>query len=385
MVTALCVVAWRLLGQIPVSDLTQAFITTRLSSLNGSGFFAAIGPNSIPFSSYSLGTEGIGPYVEALIIVSLVAAFSARVRDMTGDIDGRLSLMRWARALAILLALAQGYGLTVLFQNTSPPAFGPLDWSARLAMCLAVAGGTAFMILLADALDEFGLGFGNGALILFALGPLGTEVHRLADYLASTPSIEALYRPLALWAAFTIGLTVAGVAVLLAVRRVATTEQRMLWSGVLRPPQFTFAVIFLPTIVANYYVSTNSSGMQWFAANWGPYGPSTWLDAAYLIIEAGLVVLFALFVAASDERLMPLPSNVGRHVARLALIGGVFLALAVIAAPVADHLLTRAAGTLIPMSGAEVLLVVAMVLITVRLIEGHRTVVPYTRSPSGLP
>ena len=384
-VTALCLVAWRLLEQIPVSDLTPAFITTRLYNLNGLGLFAAIGPNSIPFSSYSLGSEGIGPYVEALIIVSIIAAFSAHVRNMAGDPDGRRSLMRWARALAILLALGQAYGLTVLYQNTSPPAFNALDWSARLAICLAFAGGTAFMILLADTLDEFGLGFGNGALLLYALGPLGTEVHRIAGYLASTPSVEALFRPLALWAALTIGLTVGGVAVLLAVRRVASTELRLLWSGVLRPPQFAFAVIFFPTIVANYYVSTNLAGMRWFAVNWGPYGSSIWLDAAYLIIEAGLIVLFGLFVAASDERLMAVPANLRRHVARLALIGGLFLALVIVVAPVADHLVTGAAGRVIPMSGVEVLLVAALVLMTIRSIEGHKTVAPFTRSPTGLP
>ncbi len=384
-VTALCLVVWRLLGQIPVSDVTPAFITTRLYSLSGDGFFAAIGPKSIAFSSYSLSSEGIGPYVEALIIVSIVTAFSARLKVMFGDPNGRLSLMRWTRALAILLALGQAYGLTLLYQNTNPPIFGQLDWSARLATCLAVVGGTAAMILLADALDEFGLGFGNGALILYALEAIGFEVHRIAGYLASTPSVEALYRPLGLWAALTIGLTAGGVAVLLAVRRVAGTEMRLLWSGVLRPPQFTFAVMFLPTTVANYYSTTYPDKVGWWIANWGPYGSSLWLDAAYLVIEAGLVVAFAVFVALYDNRLLPVQSRLRAHVTRLAFIGGLFLALAIMAAPLADHLLTGAAGTIIPMSGAEVLLVVAMVLITVRLIEGHKTVAPLTMSPTGLP
>ena len=393
--TALCLVAWRLLGQIPISNVTSAFITTRLDNLSGLGLFPAIGPNSIPLASYSVGEIGIAPYVEALIVMSLLTLISSRVRDMARNAEGRVTLTRWARALALLLTLGQAYGLTVLYQNTIPPVFGPLDWFTRLAVCLELAGGTALMILLADAMDEFGLGFGNGALIFYALGPLGTEVHRIAGYFATSPSAEALYRPLALWAAFTVGVTIAGVAVLLAVRRVSApttkkvasrpTALRLLMSGVLRPPQFTFAIMFLPTIVANYYASTNSSGIEWFRANWGPYGTSVWLDAAYLILEAALVVFFAVFVAAYEYRILHTPSHLRTHVTRLALIGGLFLALAVIAVPVADHLLTGAAGNVIPMSGAEVLLVVAMVLITVRLIEGHKTEAPFTRAPSGLP
>ena len=386
MVTALCLVVWRLLDQIPVSDVTSNFITTRLSTLtNAPGFFVAIGPNSLVCASWSLGFEGIGPYVEALVLMSVLTVFSARLRDIAGDPDRRASIARWTRALAMGLALSQAYAFTLLYQNGFPPVFGPLDWSARLAICLALAGGTALMILLADALDEFGLGFGYGAVIFYALGSLGLEVHRIADYFASAPSLEALFRPVAVWTAFTVGLTVATVAVLLAVRRVATTELRLLWSGVLRPVQFAGALLSVPLLAANYYYARYPAEVQWIYANWRSFGSNLSPNVGYLLIYAGLLVGFALFVAAIDDRLMPVPSPLGPAVIRLAVLGGVFLALAVIAIPVADRLLTRAAGLAIPISGADVLLVVAVVLFAVRAIEGYRPVVPFTASPSGLP
>lgn len=384
--TALCLVVWRLLDQIPVSDVTSNFITTRLSTLtNAPGFFVAIGPNSLVFASWSLGFEGIGPYVEALVLMSVLTVFSARLRDIAGDPDRRASIARWTRALAMGLALSQAYAFTLLYQNGFPPVFGPLDWSARLAICLALAGGTALMILLADALDEFGLGFGYGAVIFYALGSLGLEVHRIADYFASAPSLEALFRPVAVWTAFTVGLTVATVAVLLAVRRVATTELRLLWSGVLRPVQFAGALLSVPLLAANYYYARYPAEVRWIYANWRSFGSNLSPNVGYLLIHAGLLVGFALFVAAIDDRLMPVPSPLRPAVIRLAVLGGVFLALAVIAIPVADRLLTRAAGLAIPISGADVLLVVAVVLFAVRAIEGYRPVVPFTASPSGLP
>ena len=241
------------------------------------------------------------------------------------------------------------------------------------------------MILLADALDEFGLGFGYGAVIFYALGSLGLEVHRIADYFASAPSLEALFRPVAVWTAFTVGLTVATVAVLLAVRRVATTELRLLWSGVLRPVQFAGALLSVPLLAANYYYARYPAEVQWIYANWRSFGSNLSPNVGYLLIYAGLLVGFALFVVAIDDRLMPVPSPLRPAVIRLAVLGGVFLALAVIAIPVADRLLTRATGLAIPISGADVLLVVAVVLFAVRAIEGYRPVVPFTASPSGLP
>jgi preprotein translocase subunit SecY len=395
-ITALCLVVWRLLDQIPVSDVTHVFITARLQNLGGLGFFAAIGPNSIPLSAYSIGAEGIGPYVEAMVLMSLAPVLSKRVRDMFGRPDGRRRIARWIRALAFLLAAGQAYGLTVLYQNTNPAAFAPLDWSARLAVCLALAGGTAVTILLADAIDEFGLGFGYGALILYVLGYVSTEMHRIVGDLASAPSAEAMLRPLALWAAFTIGVTVAGVAVLRAVRHIpapreegakrpAPIELRLVMSGVLRPPQFAFAVLFLPVLTANYFLQSHAYAVQWFVANWGPYGPSRWLDAAYLILEASCIVFFAVVVAAIDLMYVPAPAIARGHATRLAVIGGAALALLVVAAPLAYHLLTQTAGTVISFSGFDIVLVVAVVLMTVRAIEGHKTQVPFTVSPSGLP
>ncbi|HKB17826.1 MAG TPA: hypothetical protein VKF28_02240 [Candidatus Dormibacteraeota bacterium] len=386
LVTAVCLVVWRLLEQIPVSDVTQAFITTRLYNLsNGPGFFLAIGPNSLPFASLSLAAEGIGPYIDAWILMNIAVAVSVRLGDLLGQPAGRKTVLRWTRFIALVLALGQAYGFTVLYQFSSPPAFGALDWSARLAVCLALTGGTAMMILLADALDDFGLGFGYGAVILYALASLGSEVHRIAAYFASAPSVEALYKPMAVWTAFTLGTTVAGVAVLLAVRRIEGTELRVLMSGVLRPPEVAVAVVILPTLMANSYYASFPNLAQWISESWQPYGPKPWLDVGYVLLHGGLVVLFAVFFVFVDGRVAPFPPHLRAHVTRLAVIGGLFLAFAVIAVPVANHFLTRAAGQSISISGADVLLVVAVILVAVRSIEGYRPVVPFTASPSGLP
>lgn len=392
-VTACCLVVWRMLDQLSVVGVTSAFINHRLALYAAPGFLPAIGPNSVWISSYSLASRGIAPYVQALVLLSILRAISATVRQRYATIEGRASLNRWARAGAFVLSVGSAYGWTVLASDNSALPSG-IDWSTRLEACLALAGGTAVMIVIADALDEFGLGFGYGAILLYALGPVASEAHRLAGYFASTPSVESLYRPVIVWAALTVGVTAASVALLTAVRRLPGNvgkgqetskliTMRLMVSGVLRPPQFAFAVLFIPTIVANY--SIERGWAQWFVANWSPEGPSVWLAAIYLAVEAGLVILFAVFVATIDIRGTGAPANMLHHAEGLAVIGGLALALLVVAAPLADQALTQAANTPIPLSGFDVVLVVAVVLFIVRAIEGHRVEAPYTASPSGLP
>jgi len=327
--------------------------------------------------------------------MSIVPFLSSRVRNLIAQPAGLTAYRRAIRVIALLWAAVAAYGWTRLAGYAGALPDG-IDWSARLAMCLQLTAGTAVMIFLADALDEHGLGFGYGALIFYALGFIEGEVHRIGGYLATTPSIEALYKPIAFALAFTIGLTMASVAVLLAVRRIpspfeeerkrrGTVDIRLLTSGVLRPPTFAFALMAFPALIANFYVQTNPQLASWFSFNWGPYANIGWLDVIYLVVEATLVALLAVVVTAMDVRIMPPPPPTYPYFGRLAVLAGLFLAIAVVAVPVANHYLTKAAGALIPVSGVDVLIVVAVILAVVRAIEGYKTSPPMTASPTGLP
>jgi len=174
LVTGLCLVAWRALDQIAITG-------PRGQSIQ---LFQGIG-GGVPFARYSLGSVGIGPYIFGLVVLSLLPAISGRVWAMQKTAEGRSSLRRWTIALAVLLAFAQAYSITELIQNTRVGMwFAPLDWLTRLVMCLELVGGTVIVILLADVIDEFGLGFGYAAFLFFALRPVALQIHRLGDYAA---------------------------------------------------------------------------------------------------------------------------------------------------------------------------------------------------------
>lgn len=388
LVTAVCIIVWRLLYQLPVVDVTGMFIERRLELYSGPGFFAAIGPNSIRFSAYSVGEEGITPYVFAIFLVNLTSAFSSRAWIMAGNPQGRAQLAVWTRGLALTLALAGAYAWTMLGQRLGALPT-ELDWSSRLFVSLQLAGGAAIAMMVADALDEFGLGFGYGPWLLYAMGYVAVELHRLAAYLAATPSVAALYKPLFIWALLTIGITAGAVAVLLAFRRVkigdTTLDLRLLASGVFRPPQIAFAVVFFPSSVANYYVQANVQSAQWFAANWTLFGSSVWLDIAYGVIEGGLIAASAVALAAVDYWWLAAKPLMWPHVARLAVLGGVFLAVVTVLTPVVAYAIARSPEIPVPVSGFDIVFVTAVILAVVRAIEGYRPVVPYTATPLGIP
>jgi preprotein translocase subunit SecY len=319
---------------------------------------------------------GVQPYINALIVITLFQVVSERVRIIGRSPEGRLRLRRWAQALTVLLAAGQAYGWSVLEQTGN--ILPPMDWSARLMVILELTAGTMILVFLGEVLDEFGLGFGNGALLIYALSPLAIEVHRLPAIVTSVFPFEAVYPSLGVWAIFSVGAVVLSVAVLVAVRKIPllepkkssrskTVELALLMSGVIRPPLFANAVLFLPVVLANYYSRGNPVSSTWVAYHVTAYGPNPWTDAAYAVIDIGLVIAFTYFVVICDfggsEPVL------FAHIRRLAFAAGSFLAFIVVVLPILEWNASRAAGRLIPMSGFDAVLVTAMIVFTVRSLQ----------------
>ena len=383
LITAMCLVIWRLLLQTTVIAVPGVYLYRLIAADQPPSL---IGPNSLPFERLSVGDMGIGPYIAALVIISLVRCVSRRMVTM--------SLERWAVAIGVMLSFAGAFGWTSLMQSvgTMPNAMDP---ALRTVVCLELAGGTAVMIFLAHTLDEHGLGFGYGPFLLFALGPFADQIYRLY-YSVAILRVEGLYAPLVIWTSLFLGVAIVGIALLLAVRRVEQApmgkktshskpaELRLMTPGVLRPPQFAFAILSLPALLAPYYVANTPIWM--LADSLSPYGPDRAVSVAFMIVELGLVVFFAWFVAAYDWSLMPASRHLRGHVLRLGLLSGAAIAVLVVIVPIVNHALTeRTGGVPMPLSGADTLLLVAVVLLTLRSLEGHPPVAPLTASPVGIP
>jgi len=384
LVTGLCLVAWRALEQIPIVGLTPSTMFYRLQSADSSTLVQAIG-NSVPLAGYSIAVMGVQPYVYALIMITLFGLFSKRVEEIWSSPEGGLTILRWTRALTVVLAAVQADGYTNLWQADN--SLAPMDWSARLLIVLQLTAGTMILVLLGDVINEFGLGFGNGSILIYALTPMATELHRLAGFVETAPSLETLYRSIAIWVVFSIGVAAATVAVLLAVRRIpkkktkratdaSPIELRILMSGILRPPLYAGAILYGPTLAASYLGATNPQLAQWFNQHLTAYGPNPWTDIGYAALYACLVILFAQVVVALDIR--DAPAELAAHIHRLAFIGGAFLAVVVVVVPILEWNASRIAGRVIGMSGFDIVLIVMMIVIIFDRLEHLAQPVPRT-------
>ena len=366
--TGLCLVAWRALEQVAVPGLNPDLIR----QLEGSSS-QGIG-SSTPLAGNSVVALGIGPYVIAIIAMTLARVASRQIRALEETVEGRQRLLVWTRGLAVVFALGQAYGYTLLMQNTYPPALPGLDWSARLLTMIAMAGGTVILIFLADVIDQFGLGFGNGAFLIYAATPVAIEANRLATFLSTVPSQKWLYLPFAVWIAFSVAAVVASVWAILAVRRFPAADEedtsewkpvelRLLMSGVLRPPLFASSVLFLPIFFLNLYEPQNPGLVSRLSGELlTSYGPNLWSDAVYVAVNSCLVVAFVFFVVKTDTAYRPVRPDLIPHVNRLIFIGGILLAFITAVLPSLEWNVSRLAGRGFGMSGLDAALITVIVL-----------------------
>ena len=82
-------------------------------------------------SSWSIFAMGIGPYINASIIMQLLTIAIPKFEQLSKEgPEGRKKLQSYSRYLTVILALIQGIGLTYTYQNICNVA-GRTDYSKR--------------------------------------------------------------------------------------------------------------------------------------------------------------------------------------------------------------------------------------------------------------
>lgn len=115
---------------------------------------------------------GIMPYISASIIVQLLGMVSKTVEEMRKEGEsGRRKLEQFTRYGAIVLSLAQSFGMASALEGQSLGGGGDLvaepGWSFRLMTMLTFTTGTALIMWLGEQATERGIGNGI-SLIIFA-------------------------------------------------------------------------------------------------------------------------------------------------------------------------------------------------------------------------
>src|ERR1700676_1477803 len=287
-------VVFRLFANVAVPGASQSALASLFNNQALLGLLDLFSGGGL--SRFSVVAMGMNPYINATIIMQLMTVISERIKEISKEGEmGRRRITRWSRYLTVVLGAGQAYGFTVLFQNTTPSILGPLDWFQRLQIVLVLTAGTVMLMWVGELITEYGIG--NGVSLIIFAGIIGRGPQGVAAvFAAANPSGGGLaaYIPFIIFGLIALFMTAVIIEVQQAVRKIPIQSAqrtvglkqvqsrasflplRVNHAGVI-PIIFAISVMFLPTIVANYFTGAPPDTWYYKAASWvkGNFSPTT--------------------------------------------------------------------------------------------------------------
>jgi len=152
LVTALCLLVWRVFAHVPVPWI----------NLHGAA----------PTESVSVVALGLGPYVGALALIVVVRTASSTFNTVIRS--GSIARYRsWEIAFTAVTAALAAQRHIDTWQTATPPSLpGHMSWTVELSCVLALTAGTLTLYALGQVINLWGIGFGGssaGPLLIYAL------------------------------------------------------------------------------------------------------------------------------------------------------------------------------------------------------------------------
>src|ERR1700730_11727068 len=287
-------VVFRLFANVAVPGASQPALASLFNNQALLGLLDLFSGGGL--SRFSVVAMGMNPYINATIIMQLMTVISERIKEISKEGEmGRRRITRWSRYLTVLLGAGQAYGFTVLFQNTSPAILPALDWFERLQIVLVLTAGTVMLMWFGELITEYGIG--NGVSLIIFAGIIGRGPQGIAAvFAAANPNGGgiAAYVPFIIFGLVALLMTAVIIEVQQAVRKIPIQSAqrtvglkqvqsrasflplRVNHAGVI-PIIFAISVMFLPTIVANYFTGAPPDTWYYKAAAWvrGNFQPDT--------------------------------------------------------------------------------------------------------------
>jgi len=363
-------------------------------------------------SRFSVVAMGMNPYINATIIMQLMTVISERIKEIQKEGEaGRRRIQRWSCYLTLALGAGQAYGFTVLFQNTTPAILGPLDWFQRLQIILVLTAGTVMLMWFGELITEYGIG--NGVSLIIFAGIIGRGPQGVAAVFGSKSAGGGLadYIPFILFGLVALVMTAVIIEVQQAVRKIPIQSAqrvaggrevgrrasflplRVNHAGVI-PIIFAISVMFLPTIVANYFNAAPTTTWYYQAAKWvqGNFSPST-SNVPMAITYNGLYFLltfgFTYFYTAITFDVNDVADNLKRYSSfipgirpgrptadylqavmnRVTFVGALFLGFITVVLPIATSKISGINQQQMYLGGTAILIVVGVALDTMKQLQ----------------
>ncbi|MCC6619105.1 MAG: preprotein translocase subunit SecY [Chloroflexi bacterium] len=180
---------FRALTNVPIPNVNTAALTNLftdnpllgiLNIFSGGGLAAA-----------SIIGLGVNPYINASIIMQLMRGVIPSLEELSREGEyGRNKINQYTRVLTIPLALAQGYGISVLLSANGVIPANDLFSIETISLLLSFTAGTILLMWLGELISERGLG--NGISFIIFAGIVGSIPQQIGPILSAPDGLARI-------------------------------------------------------------------------------------------------------------------------------------------------------------------------------------------------
>jgi len=164
--TIFVIILFRILAHIPVPGVDTQQIRAYLEQSKILGLLDLFSGGA--FRNFSIVTLGVGPYINASIIIQLLTMMVPAFEELSKEGEyGREKLNMYTKFLTLPLGFVQAYGMYFLLSNQQN-LLAFTDFFSIFVFLITLVGGTMLLTWIGDLVSEYGLG--NGISILIFVG-----------------------------------------------------------------------------------------------------------------------------------------------------------------------------------------------------------------------
>lgn len=322
--TLICVLVYRIGAAVPVPGISAKAFSELLARFGQLGQFLQIISGTGGYRAVSIFSLGISPYINASIIMQLLTYAIPALEDLAKEGEsGRRKLSKYTRYLAVGLAIVMSFGYWWSTRGAlveTIPSF-----ISGLVVITSFTAGAAFIIWLADQIDQKGIG--NGMSLIIFIGIISRlpaiTVNLYYTFLQWNENKNLFVAILGVLAAVIVSLAMTTLVV-----HVSTSERRIpinyakrvvgnrmyggnssylpikLNQGGVLPVIFAVSVMMVPSFIVSLF-SAKGPVAQWFL-NFDR-------NPLYYIIYGILIFLFSFFYSSLSFNPVEIATNIQQN------------------------------------------------------------------------
>ncbi|HSP98603.1 MAG TPA: preprotein translocase subunit SecY [Candidatus Dormibacteraeota bacterium] len=347
---------------------------------------------------FSIAALGVMPYISASIILQLMTVVIPHLERLSKEGEaGRRKITQYTRYGTVVLAIVQGFFISVGLENLQAPGGAPVvfepGWSFRVMTIITLASGTSFLMWVGEQISERGIGNGISMLIFAGIvANLPSAILTTVQFVREGELSIFLLLGLAAFMAGIVGLIIfvergqRRIPVQYAKRVVGRRMYggqsshlplKLNTAGVI-PPIFASSLLVFPATIAQFVDHPWAKAMNGLLNRGG---------VLYDVIFVGLVIFFCYFYTAVTFNTSDVAENmkkfggfipgirpgqrtadyIDRVLSRITLVGAIYIA----AVCVLPTILIAQLNVPFYFGGTALLIVVGVALDTVAQIETH--------------